>query len=68
VKVVNKKFCNNMSKKCPHLKLNKWQFLRIIIDKKTKIIKVRPIPGEEKFIIKTKKRIIVLLLRVKTAL
>ena len=50
-----------MNKKCLHLRLNKWLFLRIIIDKKIKNIRLMQFLREVRSIIRTRKRIIVLL-------
>lgn len=57
-----------MSRRWLVIRLSRWRHLRIIIDPKIKIIRVMPIPGEVKFIIKNKKRIIVLLRIVKIVL
>ena len=61
----SKKYFSNMSKRCPPLRLSKWLFLRIIIDQKLKIIRAMQILKEVRFIIRTRKRIIVLLRIVK---
>jgi hypothetical protein len=57
-----------MSKKFPLSRLSKWLFSRIIIDQRTKTIKAKQILEKVKSIIKTRKKITVLLLIVKTVL
>ena len=64
----SKKYSSNMSRRLARLRLSKWLFLRTIIDRKIKIIKVMRILREGRSIIKIRKRIIVLLRIVRIAL